>query len=372
MTTESEPQNDAPQGNETTEDYLAESNDPMLAALKDEVAEEAAPAEGKDGNEGQPEIQAGNEPDKQPPAKAADGEGKDKTPVMIPKARLDEVLRENGQLKDAMAFKDGVIQTQKAMIQSKGSDAPAEGGKTTDAPADETPAAKIAKVEDEIIALAQKYEDGEISLVEYEKGKLEKNRQIRSLDDERINAVTEAARSTAQQTVNANTRQQQINSQAVEIQKTHPYIAAIDELPPAIKNGVWETITVEAIESMKAKGITVQYDEKGNLKPMPVEHHIAYMNERAALTNKYGPQYTGKKFDGQPTTQQKPLSDKAQARSDKLDLASQQPPATSAAGYGADKPALTEADIENMSQDQLADLEASNPEMLKKAAGFTN
>ncbi len=371
MTTESEPQNDAPQGNETVEDFTAESSDPMLAALKDETGE-AAPAEGQDGNEGQP-AKVEDTPDKQPPAKAAD-EGKDKTPVMIPKARLDEVLRENAQLKDALVFKDGVIHTQKSMIQSKGSDAPAQGqeGKTTDAPKTDDPTDLIAKAEDDIIALAQKYEDGEISLVEYEKGKLDLNRQIRKLDDDRIAAVTEAAKSTAQQTVNANTLQQQIEAQAAEIQKAHPYIAAIDELPPAIKNGVWETITVEAIENMKEKGITVQYDERGNLKPMSIEHHVAYMNERAALTNKYGPQYTGKKFDGQPTTTQKPLSETAQQRAAKLELASQQPPATSAAGYGADKPSLTETDIENMSQDQLADLEASNPELLKKAAGFTN
>lgn len=346
----------------TAQDYLAENNDPMLAALKDEGAEDEA--EGKDdGNEGQPATQDKAEADDTPPAKA---DGGDKNVVMIPKPRLDEVLQENQRLKDALTYQKGIVDTQKSMIE--GAKAPAaatddKAGKTADEPAADDYDAQIAKAEDGIIALAQKYEDGEITTVEYEKSKLDLSRQIRTLNDTRTTALVEGVKTTAKEVVTANNRQMTIETEAAKIQAEHPYIAEIDALPPAISKGVWDTITAEAYENLKAKGI--------NPNDGKTESRLELIKEKAALTNKYGPQFTGKQIASQSDAGKPQMSPTAKERADKLDLAAQQPPATSQAGYGADKPALTETDIENMTDDQLADLETSNPGLLEKVTGQT-
>lgn len=362
MTTDAAPIETNDEGN-NTEDFLGEANDPMLAALKEEAADEGKGAEGQDGVEGQQDKPAGNEPDKQPEAPKTQDDGGKQQPVMIPKARLDEVLRENSQLKDALAYKDGIIHTQKDMIEGKGK--PPETGDQgkTDAPKPDDPATKIAKAEEDILALAQKYEDGEISLVEYEKGKLDLNRQIRALDDERIKSVTEIAKRTATETVVASNRQITLETEAVKIQEAHPYIAEIDKLPKARADAAWTMITAEAYDNLAAKGI--------NPNDGKLESRLELVKEKAALTEKYGPTLTGKTLAGQQGKEQKPLSDIAKQRQDKLNLSEQQPPPTANANYGADRPALTEQDIEKMTDDQLADLEVSNPGLLEKTVGLT-
>lgn len=344
-------------------DTFIEDNDPMLAGLKEE--EGAATAEGEgEGNGGNPAPQEDKpQTQQQPTANKADDEGAKAPPVMIPKARLDEVLSENARLKDALTYKDGIIHTQTSIIAGKGTPAPAEGeGKTTEAPKADDLNAKIATAEEGILALAQKYEDGEISLVEYEKGKIDLNRQIRELTTEQANSVVETAKSTATAVVNATQKQQQIENQAVEIQKAHPYVEEIDKLPPAIAKGIWDTITTEALTTLKAQGI--------DPKDGTVESRMALIKEKALLTDKYGPQFTGKQIASQTPAGKPPLSDTAKQRNDKLELAAQQPPAVSAMSYGADKSELTADQIENMSDDQLADIEAQNPGFLERITGL--
>lgn len=358
----------------TADDYTPEDNDPMIVAMREAEAEIKA----ADTTEGAEEEATDKAPDPQiaktdgkPAAQPATGNSDPEAPVMVPKARLDAVLADRDRHKEQAAYYKGIADTRAQMLQ--GPNQPAsndpEGGQSGQgnaAPAVETYEARIEAAENEKIAIAQKYEDGEISFKEAQEAQVKLDRQIRTLDSERVSAMVESAKQTSVQVVQANNRQIAIETEAMKVQEAHPYIAAIDKLPKAISDGVWQEITNEAIDNLKSKGIFIDPN-----KPLPADQHLALIKEKAALTNKYGPQYAGK-IEGQQQPQGQPgqMSETAQQRLNKMNVADSQPPVASQAGYGADTVPLTEKDIENMSQDELADYLVANPTAVNKAAGF--
>lgn len=356
MPTENDPVIDTP-----NEDDLANEidNDPMIVAMKEAEEELKAnpPAQPKEDEttEVVVEAEAGK---KEPEGKAADPADKG---VMIPKARLDDVLGKLERERERATYLQGIVDTQRQMVAAPGkTDAEAKGQEA--APADDV-AAKIEKAENDRLVLAQKYEDGEITIVEFEKGRLELDREIRKLDDLRFDAKVEGAKKASVEVVNANNKQLTIESEAIKIQQEHPYVAAIDSLPKAQAELRWKQIADEAVVNLTEKGIN-PYDGT-------VQSRIAFIKEKAALTDKYGELFTGQKLSKQTTTADpKQPSETAIQRAAKLDLANQQPPNTSAASHGVDTPSLTAKDIENMSQDQVADLMTSNPGLVERIVGL--
>lgn len=331
-------------------------DDPMIIAFKEAEAELAAEGQG---GEPKPAENPDSAPVNQPAGQPAGD--KDQQPIMIPKPRLDQALAERDKFKEQAAYFQGVAETQKQMLSNpqKGEAEPGQTAAATDANA---PTDAVAKAEADKLAAAERYENGEISLVEFKKIEIEKDREIRAEMVKQNEALTDKARQVANETVNARTTEQVLVSKAVEIQAQHPYVAEIDQLPEADKNFVWQQITNEAVFNLQKKGVNA-------LDGSPASR-LALMQEKAALTDKYGPAYTGKQLASQTQQGPKPLSETAQARAAKLDLAQNQPPAFTA--NGGDKADLTEADIENMSMDQLADALTSAPNLVNKAAGIRN
>ncbi len=317
--------------------------DPMLEGVKE--AEEEIAAKGKDAEA--PVVEA------EPEAKPEEGH---KPSPMIPKARLDEVLSERELLKGQVGYLQGVVDTQKAMIAAPKAEALPEV-KTATAPTDY--AGIIAKAENDKLAAAKRYEDGEISLVDFKTLEIQQDRLIREQADKRTEDVRNEAKRTTTETVNANNAQRTIESEAVQIQGQHPYVLEIDKLPPSIRDGIWQEITKEAVQSLAAKGI--------NANDGTTASRLELIKVKAALTDKYGPQYTGKTIAGHKAGQ----SDTATERAAKLDLSQTQPPAIQG-NVQATRTDLNEKDIENMDQDQLADLYQRNPQLAERAAGFKN
>lgn len=340
---------------DVTEEAEIIDNDPMIVAMKEAEAELAG--EGKEAEpEGEkPKAEAEPEPAKDV-AKAA--------PVMIPKARLDEVIGERDRLKEALNYTQGIAAVQGEMLKGgAGKPADVTGEQKGQAAAATEPldhVGLIAKAEADKLEAAREYEDGEIGLVDFEKQRIDLDRVIRAEEEKRTAALFEGAKQAANEAVYANAIQAKIETEAARIQEQHPYIAEIDNFPPTIRDGVWAGITKEAAASLASRGI--------NPADGTAATKMALIQEKAALTNKYGPQLTGKKFDSQATTQP---STTAKDRAAKLDLSQQQPPDATGTGV-ASKADLTSFDIENMSQDQIADMLATAPQIVQKAAGFRN
>ena len=361
-----------PAENDPVEQY--EDDDPMLKSMREAEAEIAAEAEGKPAD--QPaEDQPQGEPKQAIPAAEPKGQpqgGDNNKSPMIPKARFDDVLSERDHYRQATTYLQGIVDTQTKMLKegvvptAKAEGEPIQGqeqgGQAAPKPAANAIETQITSIEDKKIDLGEKYENGEISFVEMQKGLIEADRQIRALDEQRLIAISESAKNTAVEVVSANNRQMQINNEAVRIQEQHPYVAEIDALPAGIRDGVWAEITKEAAQNLAAKGI--------NPNDGSAASRLALIQEKAALTNVYGPRYTGKSI--QPTNangNDKRRSETAQQRAAKLDLADQQPPELSPTGAQESRE-LTAKDIENMTQDEVADALQRNPKLLEKVAGF--
>lgn len=350
------------------EDWEIEAeNDPMLADLSD--AEEKLRADAKanqvsdneDSDEGaELASEDGETTDKsqdQPPATD------DKPEKMVPIERLNQVLNKAKALEDTVNYQKGIIDVQSKALSTKAT-------ASADVPQSDTPngeakgndlEAQISEAENKKIELAQKYEDGDIGYAEMQKQMVSLDKEIREHQLKRVNEIEQNSRIVATETVRANNIAQTINQEALTLQQKHPYINAIDQLPEHLKNGVWNQITSDAVANLLAKGI--------NPNDGTPESKIALVREKALLTDKYGPQYAKLPDQPQQPSQTPGISEKAQNRADKLDLANKQPPQLPK-GLGTYDKEVTKDQIAEMDQDQLADMMERNPELLERATGI--
>ncbi len=361
-------------------------DDDMLAGLADAEAEIAAAGAGKTGDQppatdAKTQPQAGTEGQK-PGATDAKGQNgasdDDADGPMIPKARLDQVLQERDVARDQARYLQGVVDTQMKMVGTGqtapkadapgASAAPANGGQ----PAADDFNTKIESAENRKLDLANKYDDGDLSTVEYQKQLVEVDREIRNLSNQQAEAKLAEVRNTATGASNAQLVEFQVAQSARDIQAQHPFVAEIDKLPAAIAKGIWTEIDREAQTALIEQGI--------NPRDGTAASRIALVNVKAQLADKYGPQYTGKTLEQlkgtqQPGTQPAPkpadqLSPIAKARAEKLETAQNQPPVTAELGSTGTANELTAAQIESMDDDQLADLMARAPQAVQRAAGL--
>lgn len=341
---------------ETELDLDTEENDPMLAGLREaeeEIAKQKAETEGDEGDKGQ-ETDEGD-------ADAGDGPKGNKKPVMIPIERLNAALSERDALRDIISHQKGIIEVQtQALSSGKADKTENPNGKVDDVAKPETDLKTIiSDAESKKIELAQKYEDGELSYSEMVRESTKLDAQIREHELSLYSKVEENAKKAATDIVSSNNVKQIINQEAIKIQAEHPYVAEIDKLPEHLAQGIWNQISQEAVQSLMSKGI--------NPMDGTVQSRVALMKEKALLTDKYGPQFTGKTFDkNQPSNQ---ISEKAKQRAEKIDLADNQPPRLGA-NVGGDTRDLTEADLMSMNEDQIADFLSKAPELVHKAAGL--
>jgi hypothetical protein len=319
-------------------------DDPEIAAMLDAQKEIAAQQPAKEADAEKAEAPA----EQKEPVKAEEAKPADEKQIMIPKPRLDEALRKSEQLKHELDYTRGALDVALKMHGNQ-AEKPAAPS-TPPAAAEPSIDQLITSIESKRIALAEQYDLGNLSTAEYEKSKIALDRETRAIDAKQNELLVAKAREEANAVSSQLMAQQTINDYAVQLEAAHPYTKEIDALPPAIAKGVWQEIANEAAQNLLQKGV--------NPNDGTLQSRIAFMAEKAALSDKYGKQYTGKDLGSSQTqTGKQPLSPIAEARKAKMEVANSQPPVTADIGNlnAPTRGALTEAQANSMSDDEMAD-----------------
>jgi hypothetical protein len=317
---------------------------------------DAAPGEG-DGKEPPPDAEGKDgKPASPGPAKdqgAKPNAGKAKpaadTP-MIPKARFDEVNTELGSTKEQLAYWRGRAEAYGTKGDTTGQPG-AEGAETQDPP--DPYKERIATARQRVSEAAKKYDDGDMTLQEYEKIRGE-------TDDEIFEARQEqsalAATSRTQQPTTAFSDEVILDNHAAKLEQDHPSlqhatdadIEALTDMARTHFKRIGKPIGVGPRDTMRLRqGVAILAD-----RFIPVWNHEA----RAALAASKPSRTTS---PGRKPAQQPNLSPDAKARLDKITAAQEHPPDTRNMGRSqGTKNEITEDDINRMSEDEIAALPA--------------
>ncbi|WOF74142.1 hypothetical protein QMT40_001789 [Parvibaculaceae bacterium PLY_AMNH_Bact1] len=303
------------------------------AAVKAEEAAanedaDAVPEEGaeKSANEGE-------EPSE--PEEPKDDDGEEPKPEMIPKARFDEVNNKKNESEKREAFLMGQIEALKA--EAKANDQP-------DADKPPTPEERIAEIRSEKVALAEKFDAGEISAAELEKGKS-------NLDDQEWEIRSESLKPAEQPkpVVPEPSSDLYMEQRTAELEQQHPYLQVITSTAD------WDFLKEKAIEALVEENVL---PETG-VFATPGQQ-LAVRTRIAELSDRYGPILTDKTPEevGLKSSQEKPAvpdispEAAAKARADKLKAAEAMPPDVQGMnGGGADDGVMTAEKAAELSED---------------------
>lgn len=371
-----------PQSNEPEADvdYLEEDNDPMLEGLK-EAEEELAQVTGNKSDEDQEdEPETDEQDDDEPKGKSEEGsEGKGKDDdkkstenLMIPKARLDEALSRGDTFKDQAAYWRGVAEARAGQQAQPKQEQQPEGKQEEPENVVDEIDSSIEAAEKRKLELAEKYDEGEISTRQWKEQELEIDKEIRQLSKQRLDQIREESKKDTEQALTAAQQKNLIESRALEIQQQHPNVAVIDSYPEHLRQAIWTEITEQAVQNLAQRGI--------NVNDGSPQSRLELIREKAALTDNYTPDNLASALGGGKTSQGKQAdshtgqgkSDVAKNREQKIELAESQPPSIAGMGRSEQSGELTEADIEKMSEDQLADMWERAPQRLQKLLGNSN
>lgn len=273
------------------------------------------------------------EPDKTVAEPEQVKETQEKKTLMIPKARLDEEIKARSDASAQAAYWKGIADAREAMVKQS-------SGAGVETQPVETPEQKIAKLDDGIIGLAKKYDDGEITMSEFKQQERDLQRQIREVE---IASVKQPPAPQPVQTGNDLYMQEK----ALQIKSEHPYLGLMSQ---SDINFLSEKACAELI----AEGVALKESD-----PMSILHVQKRMGE---LSDRLGSALTGKELPKKTVTQTEKkagISEIAAARQAKLEMKNTQPPPTYGLGNSGTVKEYTDADIEKMSDDEIAKLPAS-------------
>lgn len=304
-----------------------------MALAKAETDAKAAEADSDGGDVPGTQPEEGQAPQPAQPAQPAAEQGS----PMIPKARLDEVLRERTTANEQAEYWRGVAE---GRIPHPG----APQGTTPQAPAPTAPPQPTADqqlqaLRDQQDELARRYDSGDLSFADL-------HRQTRALDNQ-IDSLREQA---ILQRVEQQSRGQQdslfLEARTVELEAQHPYLGIVSRDDLAF-------LTHTAYRQLVAEGV--------QLKENDARSKLAIRERAGILSDKYGKDW-GYKLEGVAPagTPSQPVQTSAtpQDRASKLALQGQMPPNTAGmSGVGRDDPSgMTSGQIESMSDEEIAAL----------------
>ena len=290
------------------------------------------------------------------------------SPNMVPIGRLNEALSKADKERTAAIYWEGVAQG--ALNSQKGTDGAA--GATADAVV-KPPQDRIVDVRAAKVALAEQFDNGEITAAQWES-------QRSALEDQedaiRQEVLAAASTDKAAPQANNGSREGELYVQDLtdQIAEEHPYVALIGEPEDSrVAAQRWQNLEREAATEMMEKGFQFHPGTDGKL---PARELLALRAEVANLTDRYGPLWFPNatlpaSTDPQPTTSQpggKPagqgenLSERQLARKTKLALAAAQPPDSTDVGGTGGTREYSDADILAMSEEELDAL----PESLRR------
>ena len=169
--------------------------------------------------------------------------------------------------------------------------------------------------------------------------------------------MQETARNEAQAAVQTNNFETVKNNVGLSLQAKHPGVAVIDALPKGQRDGIWQDITEQAVQNLAARGIDAKSGPQAKL---------LLIQEKALLTDSFVTKAPAA-GTGQPA--QNRLDPAAQNRRAKIELANSQPPSITDMGAGADNAEITDDQIANMTEDQMADLLQKAPQRIQRLLG---
>jgi len=298
-------------------------------------------------DEAPPATEQAGQPAEQPPAAQPQPTGKpagkpDVTveTVMVPKARLDEVLRERAEAERRATYLQGALDAQRM--------APGAARPPAEQPAAQAPPSpeqRIGTVKAQRLALAKKYDDGEIDAAEFRKQDDAYEDQIWNIRQETLRPASQPA-----------PRQTPANDLYLEevterLEAQHPYTTVLADTD-------MQFLVMKAKESLTAEGVRLGNDPRS----------LLLLRKRTAeLSDTFGPMLTGKQLQpatsaanaGTPT-QPAGMSAQAQARANKLALAASHPAdIQNLGGPGQAAGVPTQQQIAAMSDEEIAALPES-------------
>jgi hypothetical protein len=315
---------------------LEASSDPELRDLAKELRGSVEKVEEK-------AAEAEVVPGKTETAEEKAPEVQDKKELKIPKARLDEEIKKSSSAAHEAAYWKGIADAREVMLkQGKGGDSEATQQVV------ETPEQKIAKFDDGIVELAKKYDDGEITMAEFKKQERDFQKQIREVE---MSAVKQPPAPQPVKTGNDLYMQEK----AQQIVTEHPYLELMSE-------GDRLFLGEKAEAELIAEGARLQIGDPASI--------LAVQKRMGELSDRLGSALTGKQLPQKTVTQplkKAGVSENAAARQVKLEMKNTQPPPTHSLGNPGSVKEYTEADIEKMSDDDIARLPASVREKLSQS-----
>lgn len=338
----------AANGAQTTEEDDADDID--LAALKKAQADADAEDAAAGANSGQQAEPGQTQPSAQVQSQQTeqkDQTGQQQQPVMIPKARFDEVAGERDQARTDAAYWRGRAEAggQNGQQQQPGAK-PGEQQQQQQQPTAEARLTAIQAKQDE---LAQKFDNGEITMSDLVKQRRELDTQEQQIREELLTAKLKPAN---QQQAPEGNDELYLQTLTAQLEDEHPWVAVADKVGSEID---WKYVRDMAFQNLVERKID----------PTTRIGTYELRKEVAQLWDKLGPAIVGEKakaanivLPGQQQQQsQTPQnlgpkkSPLALAREAKLDLAANAAPNVSAMSGTNGGTGMTDAQIEAMSED---------------------
>lgn len=369
-----------PVNGEAEEDEPADPNDPDAIEMREAEAELKAEEKGKDGtgdgeepagekakpeeptpSTGEPEAAAAQETAGEPGKGEPERQGPDEQ-NMVPQARVNEITRQRNDAVLTAARLQGQNEAMRAMME-KGTAGP-DGKELPQGPA-ATPEERIATIREQKAESTRKYEEGELSAVEWQKEQDGFEDQVFAVRQEQSQAASAGSQAPAGQADQPRARDPYVESLMDGLEAKHPYSAVISTKLD------WAIIESKAYETLKSDGVElIKGDSQSTLQ---------LRTRMAELSDVWGPTMTGKTLeeaktiqaskskspkstpvkDGPAAPAQKPgeLSEAAKARKAKLDLAKTiAPDVDNLGGANSGTELPSDERILSMTEDEIAAL----------------
>jgi hypothetical protein len=346
----------------------AETQDPTLADIDEEdlkaaiAAAEAEKAAGGAAEGATPDPGAALTAQPKPagqPDQATSGGDKPADHVTIPKARFDEVAKQRDDERANAAYWRGVAEARGQQGQRTPQGDPAKPGGTAQGqpPAAE---ARLAEIQTKQDALAQKFDNGEITYSDLVKESRALNTAEQTIREEMLLAKVKPADARARDDGDG----LYMDRLTVELETQHPWCQVFNELKGPEADAAWEFVAKQAQLNMNAAGIDTstqlgKYELRKEAAKLADKFGPALIGELAKASNITIPGQQSGQPSGQGGQQQKPpLSPLAKARAEKLATAADAPPNLSSMNGNAGDPSglPTDASIEGMDDDAIGNL----------------
>jgi hypothetical protein len=300
----------------------------------------------KDAQQGQPPP-PGHQQQQQPPA------GEQQT-IMVPKARLDEALRERDQLREQAAYQRGRAEALETV-------APAQAGQQHQQQQPQpTPEQKLADIKQKRIDLAKQFDEGEITSADWQRRRDELDDQAQAIREEQLAAKFKPVQ---QQDPQPQGDTLYLNQLTARIEKDHPWIKVFEQVADQTRNEAdWDYIANMAKANLKERGVVLNGSD---------EARYLLRKEIGIVADKMGPALLAERAKAmgielpgtqqqQPQPGQNQLSPAAQARKAALDKAAGAPPdLAKLTGTTGDPTGITEERLETMKEDDFDKLPAA-------------